>query len=155
MIRWRSLAREPQGICGSGLIDGLSELLRTNRINELGRFVDESERFQLTSDSQIFIHEQDISELAQAKGANVAGLRIVLKNYGIDVDDLDRFYLAGGFAKHLDLDAARRIGLIPDLPDEKLCKSATPRSRAPPAHFARSRLATNLSRWCRTLATSN
>jgi uncharacterized 2Fe-2S/4Fe-4S cluster protein (DUF4445 family) len=58
--------------------------------------------------------------LAQAKGANVAGLRIVLRNYGIDIDDLDRFYLAGGFAKHLSLVAARRIGLIPDLPDEKL-----------------------------------
>lgn len=111
---------EPQGICGSGLIDVLSELLRTGRINELGRFIDDSERFELTSDGQMFIHEQDISELAQAKGANVAGLRIVLKQYGIDVDDLDRFYLAGGFAKHLKLDAARRIGLIPDLPDEKL-----------------------------------
>lgn len=110
----------PLGICGSGLIDGLSELLRTKRINHLGRFVDESERFDLTPDKQIFIHELDISELAQAKGANVAGLRIVLKNFGIDVDDLDRFYLAGGFAKHLRLDAARRIGLIPDLPGEKL-----------------------------------
>ncbi len=111
---------EPQGICGSGLIDGLSELLRTNRINHLGRFLDESDRFPITPDCQVFIHEQDISELAQAKGANVAGLRIVLKNFGIDVDELDRFYLAGGFAKHLDLAAARRIGLIPDLPDEKL-----------------------------------
>jgi uncharacterized 2Fe-2S/4Fe-4S cluster protein (DUF4445 family) len=111
---------EPQGICGSGLIDGLSELLRTNRIDHLGRFLDESDRFPITPDCQVFIHEQDISELAQAKGANVAGLRIVLKNFGIDVDELDRFYLAGGFAKHLDLAAARRIGLIPDLPDEKL-----------------------------------
>ncbi|MGI9428601.1 MAG: ASKHA domain-containing protein [Bythopirellula sp.] len=111
---------QPLGICGSGLIDGLSELLRTQRIDALGRFVDESEQFNLTPDKQLFIHEQDISELAQAKGANVAGLRIVLKNYGIDVDDLDRFYLAGGFAKHLDLDAARRIGLIPDLPSERL-----------------------------------
>jgi len=113
-------AGEAQGICGSGLIDALSELLRTQRINELGRFLDERDRFQLTPDQQIFIHEQDISQLAQAKGANVAGLRIVLKDYGIDVDDLDRFYLAGGFARHLDLDAARRIGLIPDLPDEKI-----------------------------------
>ena len=110
----------PQGICGSGLIDGLSELLRTSRINELGRFADESDRFQLTPDGQVFIHEQDISELAQAKGANVAGLRIVMKKFGIDINDLDRFYLAGGFAKHLDLAAARRIGLIPDLPDAKL-----------------------------------
>jgi uncharacterized 2Fe-2S/4Fe-4S cluster protein (DUF4445 family) len=112
--------KEPQGICGSGLIDGLSELLRTHRIDDLGRFIDESDRFYVTPDQQIFFREQDISELAQAKGANVAGLRIVLKNYGIDVDDLDRFYLAGGFARHIDLDAARRIGLIPNLPDDKL-----------------------------------
>ncbi|MCH2115787.1 MAG: ASKHA domain-containing protein [Pirellulales bacterium] len=135
---------EPLGICGSGLIDGLSELLRTDRINELGRFVDESERFCLTPDEQVFIHEQDISELAQAKGANVAGLRIVLKNYGIDVDDLDRFYLAGGFAKHLDLGAARRIGLIPDLPNGKLAQignaSIEGATRALCSHTARQRL---------------
>jgi len=110
----------PEGICGSGLIDTLSELLRTGRMNELGRFVDESHQFTLHGDPAIGLYEPDISELAQAKGANVAGLQIVLKNYGIDLGELDRFYLAGGFARHLDLDAARRIGLIPDLPDDKL-----------------------------------
>ena len=66
----------------------------------------------------IQITEEDISQLAQAKGANIAGLRIVLNRYGIDFADLDAFYLAGGFAHHLDLGAARRIGLIPDLPND-------------------------------------
>lgn len=110
----------PQGICGSGLIGTLSELRRTGRINELGRFTNGEAQFSLDSAGEIFLHERDISELAQAKGANVAGLQIVLKNYGIEAAALDRFYLAGGFARHLDLAAARRIGLIPDLPDEKL-----------------------------------
>ena len=52
----------------------------------------------------------------------MAGLEIVMKNLGRSCGDLDRFYLAGGFASHLDLDAARRIGLIPDLPDEKIVR---------------------------------
>jgi uncharacterized 2Fe-2S/4Fe-4S cluster protein (DUF4445 family) len=112
----------PEGICGSGLIDTLGELRRTNRINELGRFVDGSEQIMLDAAQSIFLHERDISELAQAKGANVAGLKIVLKNYGIDLGQLDRFYLAGGFARHLQLDAARRIGLIPDLPEAKIAQ---------------------------------
>jgi uncharacterized 2Fe-2S/4Fe-4S cluster protein (DUF4445 family) len=109
-----------EGICGSGLIDTLSELLRTGRIDELGRFTNDESKFELDATNHISMHARDISELAQAKGANVAGLRIVLKNFGISFADLDRFYLAGGFARHLNVDAARRIGLIPDLPDDKL-----------------------------------
>ncbi len=109
-----------RGICGSGLIETLGELRRTERMNGLGRFVDESERFIIDEDAGIFLSESDISELAQAKGANVAGLSVVLARYGIEFGDLDRFYLAGGFAEHLNLDAARCIGLVPDLPDERI-----------------------------------
>lgn len=110
----------PQGICGSGLVDALGAFLASGAMNELGRFVDDSDRYVLDVDHDIFVSEADISELAQAKGANVAGLGIVLKNYGMDVADLDCFYLAGGFARHLNVDTARRIGLIPDLPDHKI-----------------------------------
>ncbi len=88
----------PQGICGSGLIDSLSELRRSEQLNELGRFVDESECVMIDAEREIAIYESDISELAQAKGANVAGLKIVLKRFGIEFGQLDRFYLAGGFA---------------------------------------------------------
>jgi len=70
----------------------------------------------------IGLSEMDISHLAQAKGANVAGLRILSRAAGIDFEDLDVFYLAGGFARHIDLDAARRIGLIPNLPDSRIRK---------------------------------
>jgi uncharacterized 2Fe-2S/4Fe-4S cluster protein (DUF4445 family) len=58
--------------------------------------------------------------LAQAKGANIAGIRIVLNNYGIDFDEVDMFYLAGGFGRHLRTEAARRIGLIPDFEDARI-----------------------------------
>lgn len=111
---------EPEGICGSGLVDLLSELLRTERMNAQGRFEEELDAFEVAEG--IVFTESDMNELAQAKGANVAGVQIVRAVCGFDFDDIDQFYLAGGFAKHLDLQAAKRIGLIPDIPDEKIVR---------------------------------
>jgi uncharacterized 2Fe-2S/4Fe-4S cluster protein (DUF4445 family) len=110
----------PQGICGSGLVDLLSELLRTKRMNAQGRFTDGHPRFEVDAANEIYFTEADVNELAQAKGANVAGLRIATEVFGVPLDQIERFYLAGGFARHLDLDAGRRIGLLPPLPGEKL-----------------------------------
>ena len=110
------------GICGSGLVELLGELLRSERMDHLGRLANEADRFEVAETGSVYLSEEDISQLAQAKGANVAGLEIVMKNLGRSSRDLDRFYLAGGFASRLDLDSARRIGLIPDLPDEKITR---------------------------------
>ncbi|HXW06893.1 MAG TPA: ASKHA domain-containing protein [Vicinamibacterales bacterium] len=112
----------PQGICGSGLIDTLSELRRTGRMNEMGRFVDDADRVMLDQERGIFLSEGDVNELAQAKGANVAGLRTVIDRYGIGFDDIEVFYLAGGFGRHLKIEAASRIGLIPNLPCERILR---------------------------------
>lgn len=111
-----------QGICGSGLVDLLGELLRTGRINTLGRFEDGAEQFTLDvpSDSPIYFTEGDINELAQAKGANAAGLRVIFNDYGIAFDDLDVFYLAGGFGRHLNIESSKRIGLIPNIADDTI-----------------------------------
>jgi uncharacterized 2Fe-2S/4Fe-4S cluster protein (DUF4445 family) len=112
---------EPVGICGSGLVDLLAELRRTGRMNAQGRLA-EDHAFVLDAARRIALTETDINELAQAKGANAAGTRILLDAYGVPLEHIARFYLAGGFSAHLDLDAARRIGLIPDLPDERFVK---------------------------------
>ena len=112
----------PQGICGSGLIDVLSELRRTGRMNEMGRFEDGADRVVLDARHDVYLLESDVNELAQAKGANVAGLRTVFSHYGLDFDDIDVFYLAGGFGRHLNVDGARRIGLIPNLPDDRVVR---------------------------------
>ena len=111
-----------EGICGSGLVDLLSELLRTNRMDTLGRFENGEDKFVLDvkSDSPIYFTESDINELAQAKGANVAGLRVIFHDYGVSFDDLDVFFLAGGFGRHLNVESSKRIGLIPNIPDEKI-----------------------------------
>lgn len=111
-----------QGICGSGLIDLLGELLKNERINALGRFENGEEKIVLDakSDQPIYFTESDINELAQAKGANVAGLHVVFDRYGIRFEDLDVFYLAGGFGRHLNVESAKRIGLIPNIDDSKI-----------------------------------
>jgi uncharacterized 2Fe-2S/4Fe-4S cluster protein (DUF4445 family) len=112
----------PTGICGSGLIDLLSELLKKGEINHLGRFVSNADRFIVseTNGIRVFLTENDISELAQAKGANVAGIYTIFADYGMGFDEIDVFYLAGGFGRYIDIGSAKRIGLIPDIPDEKI-----------------------------------
>jgi uncharacterized 2Fe-2S/4Fe-4S cluster protein (DUF4445 family) len=109
------------GICGSGMVDLLGELLRSGQMNALGR-LEEDDRVYLDEsvDPAITFSEADINAIAQAKGANVAGLQIIMEEYGITAEDLDIFYLAGGFGRHLNLDSSKRIGLIPNLPTEKI-----------------------------------
>jgi uncharacterized 2Fe-2S/4Fe-4S cluster protein (DUF4445 family) len=108
---------EPEGICGSGLVDLLSELRRTEQMNALGRFEQGGPIVvATTAEGPITFSESDVNALAQAKGANVAGLRVALAEYGVPAAALDVFYLAGGFGRRLGVAAAQRIGLVPDLP---------------------------------------
>jgi uncharacterized 2Fe-2S/4Fe-4S cluster protein (DUF4445 family) len=111
-----------EGICGSGLVDLLSELLRSHRINPLGRFEHGEDKFVLAvnSDAPVYFTESDINELAQAKGANVAGLQVIFHDYGIRFEEVDVFYLAGGFGRHLNVESSKRIGLIPNLDRSKI-----------------------------------
>jgi uncharacterized 2Fe-2S/4Fe-4S cluster protein (DUF4445 family) len=108
------------GLCGSGLVDVLSELRRTGRMNAMGRFTDDSHAFPLGH--ELSLSESDVNELAQAKGANAAGVRVLAETLGVPLQHIERLYLAGGFARHIDIDAARRIGLVPDLPAERIVK---------------------------------
>jgi uncharacterized 2Fe-2S/4Fe-4S cluster protein (DUF4445 family) len=89
-------------------------------MNGMGRFDDGVSRVDLDRGHDIYLLERDVNELAQAKGANVAGLQVVFHEYGIRFEDVDIFYLAGGFGRHLRKDASKRIGLIPNLPDGKI-----------------------------------
>jgi len=111
-----------QGICGSGLVDMLGELLRTNQMNQLGRFESGEDKIVLdvASDSPIYFSEGDVNELAQAKGANVAGLHVIFHDYGIRFEEVDVFYLAGGFGRYLSVESSKRIGLLPNIDDSKI-----------------------------------
>jgi uncharacterized 2Fe-2S/4Fe-4S cluster protein (DUF4445 family) len=110
----------PEGLCGSGLVDLLSELIRTGRMNQMGRFQNEAHRITLDRAGDLFLLESDVNELAQAKGANAAGLRVVFETLAIDASDLDVLYLAGAFGRRLQVEAAQRIGLLPTMPASRV-----------------------------------
>ena len=112
----------PQGICGSGLVDLLAELRRTGRMNELGVFSDGSSEFSFAPDRGMSLSRSDISALAQAKSANYSGQWIVLRRYGVPIDQIARLYLAGGFANYVNVKNAVDIGFIADIPEEKVVK---------------------------------
>ena len=112
----------PRGICGSGLIDLLAELRRTRRMNELGAFEDGGQEFVFVPEHDMSLSRADISALAQAKSANYSGQRITLRRYGVDLDQIHKLYLAGGFANYINVASAVQIGFLPDLARDRIVK---------------------------------
>jgi uncharacterized 2Fe-2S/4Fe-4S cluster protein (DUF4445 family) len=113
---------EPIGICGSGLIDLLAELRRTGRMDELGKFENGSGEYEFAASNELTISRADISALAQAKAANYCGQAIVLREYGLQIDEFEKLYLAGGFANYVDEKNAIDIGFIANMPIDKVEK---------------------------------
>ena len=113
---------QPQGICGSGLVDLLAELRRTGTMNQLGVFDDGSDSFYFAPENGMSVSRSDVSALAQAKSANYCGQRIVLRRYGVPLNGIEKLYLAGGFANYVDVANAVRIGFIANVPQERVAK---------------------------------
>lgn len=113
---------EPSGICGSGLIDLLAELRRTDRMTELGQLPAGHNKFDFHEANGLSVTRADISALAQAKAANYCGQSIVLRQYGLPLDAYKALYLAGGFANYIDESNARDIGFIAGVPLDKITK---------------------------------
>ena len=67
----------------------------------------------------LVITERDVAALMQAKGVIFSALQIALKHSGKEFADVERFYLAGGFARHVDLDNAVTMGMLPDIDRDK------------------------------------
>ncbi len=120
-----------KGICGSGLIDLLAVLCRMRIVSGSGRllgpddapegcaeYLEEDENgngvFYLTEDRSVFLTAADVRQLQLAKAAVAAGIRVLLKKSGLDVNDLDRLYIAGGFGNYMDPGSAAKIGMIPE-----------------------------------------
>jgi uncharacterized 2Fe-2S/4Fe-4S cluster protein (DUF4445 family) len=110
----------PEGICGSGLVDLLAELVRTETMNELGVLENGASEFDVVPERGITISRADMSALAQAKAANYCGQWIVLREYGTSPESLTRMYLAGGFANYIDIDNARDIGFIANVSTDRV-----------------------------------
>ena len=122
-IAYRTISdAPPQGICGSGLVDLLSELRRTGKMNELGAFNNGEREFPFVPDTGMSLSRADISALAQAKSANFSGQYIVLRNYGVPLEGISKLYLAGGFANYINVANAVNIGFVANLPEERIVK---------------------------------
>ena len=99
----------PVGICGSGLVDAVACMLEEEIIEDDG-YLEEDE---FTVLDPVFLTPRDIRMLQLAKSAICAGIMTLIKTEKIDISNISRIYIAGGFGSYLNLESASRIGLIP------------------------------------------
>lgn len=133
----RTMGTEPaKGICGSGIINIVSQLLRIGLLNRNGKYAPDmnSDRVRegrsgyeylmcAATDSavnqDIVLSEVDLDNIVRAKGAMFAGYSCLLEKVGLTVEALDRVIIAGAFGSFIQLEHAVTIGLLPDIPREK------------------------------------
>jgi uncharacterized 2Fe-2S/4Fe-4S cluster protein (DUF4445 family) len=120
---------EPRGICGSGLVDCVAELVKAGAIDRSGRFavlddlppglaarfdkIGEERIFRLADD--VFLSQRDVRELQFAKASIATGWQLLLRDLGISESDVNQVLLAGSFGAYLSPASAVRIGLVPKL----------------------------------------
>ena len=113
----------PEGICGSGLIDLVAELRRHEMITPKGVFTADRRLKEIdVVPGSITFSRADASALAQAKAANYCGQVIAMRHFGIEPAELERLYLAGGFATYVDARNAIEIGMLAPVPAERIEK---------------------------------
>ncbi len=136
---------EPQGICGSGLIDAIAQMLNSKLISKTGRLIcaDDVDKKKLppalkerlyddeegqrcfvlvpkASGEDIVITQNDIREVQLAKGAISAGIQLMLGEMGKTVKDIEAVIVAGAFGNYIDKESAVRIGVLPDIGTDKI-----------------------------------
>ncbi|MFA5527203.1 MAG: ASKHA domain-containing protein [Peptostreptococcales bacterium] len=105
---------ELKGICGTGIMDAVSELLRKGWLSEEGIMVDALDgKLVLDEKSQIAIVQRDIQEIQLAKSAIRAGIEVLIHQYGTEKNKIERVFLAGGFGSHLNISNVIHMGLLP------------------------------------------
>jgi uncharacterized 2Fe-2S/4Fe-4S cluster protein (DUF4445 family) len=123
---------EPAGICGSGLVDCVSEMVRAGLLDHSGRFLPEeavdelpdglAERMTKVGEERVFmlagdvyLSQRDVRELQFAKASIATGWNILLSELGIEAADIQQVLLGGSFGAYLSPASAVRIGLVPPL----------------------------------------
>jgi uncharacterized 2Fe-2S/4Fe-4S cluster protein (DUF4445 family) len=126
----------PAGICGSGMIDLISELFKARIIDRAGKLAeakagshiretDEGKHFVVApadmtiAKRAVVLKQSDIDNVMRAKAAVFAGVRCLLRKMGFEFTDLRKVHVAGAFGNVLDVKKGISIGLLPDLPAER------------------------------------
>jgi uncharacterized 2Fe-2S/4Fe-4S cluster protein (DUF4445 family) len=131
---------EPQGLCGSGLVDAVTGLVRTGLLDTSGRFIPEADARAVApgiadrltmigkervfvlhwrgsgAEDSIYLSQRDVRELQFAKAAIATGWQILLEQAGLTAADVKQVLLAGSFGSYLSAASAIRIGLVPKVP---------------------------------------
>ena len=129
-LRWTGSAWEyrtigdvpPVGICGSGLIDLLAELRRHGKMTPKGVFANKARELTIAPDQGITFSLDDMSNLAQAKAANVCGQVIALRTFGVEPAEISKLFLAGAFANYVNVRNAIDIGFLAPVPEHRVVK---------------------------------
>ena len=129
--------KQPLGICGTGLVEAMASLAEGGVLDRGGRInlKFSSSRVRETATGPEFVlvregeqgapHElrikqTDIENLIRSKAAVHAGITVLLEQLGLQPEDVDHLYLAGAFGNYLNVDTAVAIGMLPDLPRERI-----------------------------------
>jgi len=138
-VRYDTIGGEPaRGICGSGIVDAVAQMLKAGIVEATGRMknaeeakadlrdglarrvgeLDGKPAFLIASRQEgamddIYICQKDVREVQLAKAAIASGIHILMKEMGVRHEDIQKVYLAGGFGNYIDYDHAADIGLIP------------------------------------------
>lgn len=113
---------KPKGICGTGVIDCVYELLKEGIVDETGLMDDPyfEEGIGLSKDGTIRFYQKDVREIQLAKSAVRAGLETLVLQYGVEWDEIETVYVAGGFGHKMDVHKAAGVGLFPASCEEKI-----------------------------------
>jgi uncharacterized 2Fe-2S/4Fe-4S cluster protein (DUF4445 family) len=123
------------GICGSGLVDAVAQLLHVGLLDHSGRMktaadvpghplgarlieIDGVRAFLLAEG--VFLSQRDVRELQFAKGSIATGIKVLMDILGVEAKDLDEVLLGGSFGSYLNPESARIIGLVPDVEVDKI-----------------------------------
>jgi len=112
----------PEGICGSGLIDLLAELRRTELMTPKGVFRNKAKEIEVAAEHGVTLSRRDASELAQAKAANFCGQAILMRQFGVSPSEISKLYLSGGFANYVSVSSAVEIGFLAPVAEDRVVK---------------------------------
>ncbi len=122
--------KELRGICGSGVVKLMSELLYTGTLDKSGKLAEKNLYYpQLTKkitgnkfyiNDKIYLSQKDIREIQYAKSAIRTAIDILLEEVNLNYENIDKVILTGNFGKNLDIKSIKKIGLLPDIKEEKI-----------------------------------
>ena len=134
---------KPLGICGSGIIDIVAELLRENIVDKTGRMLNKEQFIKMKpesklcdklvkindincfiiyndADNKVYISQKDIRQIQLAKSSIYSGCIVLMETFKLSLDEIDKIIISGAFGNYIDVDNAMYIGLLPSIDKSKL-----------------------------------